>query len=91
MGDRWVALFDDPGSFDSGAESDGIQWDGDDDLSTPDDTIPQEGCHPDQVLLAILRRCVPGADAGGPTGVGAGRSGFTRGGLNGEPSNIGAR
>lgn len=45
---RWASLWSDPDSFDSGGPSDGIQWDGDDDLGTPGDTMPDEICHPDQ-------------------------------------------
>jgi hypothetical protein len=90
LGGRWAAFFDDPGSFDSGGTSDGIQWDGDDDLSTTDDTIPQEGCHPGkscwQSCNVVFREPMPTAL---PEWV-LGEPVHTWW-LNGEPSNIGAR
>jgi hypothetical protein len=90
VGSRWVALFNDPASFDSGGGSDGIQWDGDDNLGTPGDTIPQEGCHPGkpcwqscgQVFLEPMPTELPEWVLGEPV-----HSWW----LNGEPSNIGAR
>ena len=58
-----------------GERSDGIQWDGDDDLGTTDDTIPQEGCHPGESCWQSCNHGVARADADGPAGVGAGRTG----------------